>query len=62
MITQRDNKLDMDTCEELLNAVGLYNRDKSDRLQWSVVYDLSSRSGRIWPHRKSEAARDFDLK
>lgn len=62
VITQRDNKLDMDTCEELLNAVGLYNRDKSDRLQWSVVYDLSSRSGRIWPHRKSEAARDFDLK
>ena len=62
VITERDNKLDMRTCEELLNAIGLYNRDKSDRLQWSVVYDLSDRSGRIWPHRKSESAWDFDLK
>ena len=61
VITERDNKLDMNTCEELLNAIGLYNRDKSDRLQWSVVYNLTDKSGRIWPHRKNGSAWDFDL-
>lgn len=61
VITERDNKLDMKTCEELLNAVGLYNRDKSDRLQWSVVYDLTDRSGRIWPRRDSSASWDFTV-
>ena len=61
VITERGNKLDMKTCEELLNAVGLYNRDKSDRLQWSAVYNLSDKTCRIWPHRKSEAAWDYGL-
>jgi choloylglycine hydrolase len=61
VITDSGNRLDMQTCQELLNAVGLYNRDKSDRLQWSVVYDLTDRSGRIWPRRDSSASWDFTV-
>lgn len=61
VITDSGNRLDMQTCQELLNSVGLYNRDKSDRLQWSVVYDLTDRSGRIWPHRDSSASWDFTV-
>ena len=61
VITDSGNRLDMQTCQELLNSVGLYNRDKSDRLQWSVVYDLTDRSGRIWPRRNSSASWDFTV-
>ena len=61
-ITEHDGKMDMKACEDILNTVGIYNKQyKVDTLQWSVVYDLTDRSGRIWPHRTSESAWDFTL-
>lgn len=45
---------------ELLNDIGVYYNGE-DKLQWSVVYDLSDASGKIWPHRDAAAAWDFRL-
>ena len=57
-LKQNNNAVTMQKCEELLNEIGVvYNG--TDRLQWSVVYNLSTRSGRIWPFRDSEKAWDF---
>lgn len=55
-----NNTVDMELCEELLNKIGVeYNG--TDKLQWSVVYNLTEKSGRIWPHRKNNEAWDFVL-
>ena len=32
-----------------------------DKLQWSVVYDITGKTGRIWPHRRTEDGWDFGL-
>ena len=50
----------MADCEELLNTVGVFH-DGVDKLQWSVVYDLADRSGKIWQHRDSGGAWSFAL-
>lgn len=57
-LKQNNNAVTMQKCEELLNEIGVvYNG--TDRLQWSVVYNLSTGSGRSWPFRDSEKAWDF---
>ena len=46
---------------ELLAEVGVMDGE-TDKLQWSVVYNLSERSGQIFAHRKMENAVKFELK
>ena len=46
---------------ELLAEVGVMDGE-TDKLQWSVVYNLSELSGRIFAHRKTENAVKFILK
>ncbi len=58
VLTENDNIVSMDVCENLLNRIGV-EYEGIDKLQWSVVYDLTEKSGRIWPHRNSDAAWDF---
>lgn len=53
------NSITMEECENLLNAIGVY--DEIDKLQWSVVYNLTENTGRIWPHRNSNEAWNFSL-
>ena len=59
-LVENNNKMNMRQCEELLNTIGVRSGD-TDKLQWSVVYDLTGGIGRIWPYRKSELAWDFEL-
>lgn len=50
----------MEECENLLNTIGVYDGE-TDKLQWSVVYNLTDRTGRIWPHRDSGKSWDFTV-
>lgn len=60
VLIESNNIVNMDACENLLNRIGV-EYEGIDKLQWSVVYNLSEKSGRIWPHRKSENALDFKI-
>ena len=58
VLKENKNVITMTECEKLLNKIGVYY-EETDKLQWSVVYNLTDGTGRIWPHRKSSAAWDF---
>ena len=60
-LQKNDNVLTMEQCEKLLNKIGIYDGDL-DKLQWSVVYDPTDGTGRIWPHRDIDEAWNFELK
>lgn len=60
VLIENNNVVNMDDCEKLLNRIGVEN-EGIDKLQWSVVYNLSETTGRIWPHRNSKEAWDFKL-
>jgi penicillin V acylase-like amidase (Ntn superfamily) len=45
---------------DLLTKVGVYD-DGIDKLQWSVVYNLSKKAGKIFPHRDVYNIIDFEL-
>ena len=60
-LTEKNGIVSMDECADILNQVGVIGKDGTDKLQWSVVYNLSEQSGRIWPHRSSEAGWDFKI-
>lgn len=59
-VLQNDNVVTMEECEKLLNTVGVYDGE-TDKLQWSVVYNLTDKTGRIWPHRDSGGSWDFAI-
>lgn len=59
-VLSNDNAVTMEECENLLNTIGVYNGE-TDKLQWSVVYNLTDKTGRIWPHRDSGEAWDFTI-
>ena len=60
VLKKNNNTVSMSDCEALLNDIGVYFEGE-DRLQWSVVYDLSDKSGKIWPHRDISKAWGFLL-
>lgn len=60
-VLQNNNTVTMEDCEKLLNTVGIYDGE-TDKLQWSVVYNLTDKTGRIWPHRDTGEAWDFTIK
>lgn len=57
-LIEKNNTVSMEDCVTLLNKVGVESKGV-DKLQWSVVYNLSKKDGKIWPHRMSDAAWDF---
>ena len=59
-IKDRNNFLNMNTTIRLLNDVGVYYNG-IDRLQWSVVYNVTNKTGKIWPHRNTKNIKDFAL-
>lgn len=61
MLEENNNSISMTECEKLLNEIGVVD-EGTDKLQWSVVYNLSQKNGKIWPHRDSDKAWLFDLK
>ena len=52
--------LEMNEAVDLLAEVGVMDGD-TDKLQWSVLYNLSTKEGEIFAHRKSDEAIDFKL-
>lgn len=60
LLTQNNNVVTMQECEDLLNEIGIMYKG-IDKLQWSVVYNLTDRTGRIWPFRASDKAWDFKV-
>jgi len=60
VLTENNNMVSMDVCESLLNEIGV-EYEGVDKLQWSVVYNLTEKSGRIWPHRDSDDAWNFEI-
>lgn len=60
VLKRSNNVISMKECEDLLNELGIVYKG-TDKLQWSVVYNLTDKTGRIWPHRDSEKAWDFGL-
>lgn len=60
-VLQNNNTVTMGDCEKLLNTIGVYDGE-TDKLQWSVVYNLTDKTGRIWPYRDTGEAWDFTIK
>jgi len=58
---QNNNTVTLEDCEKLLNTIGIYDGE-TDKLQWSVVYNLTDKTGRIWPYRDTGEAWDFMIK
>lgn len=42
-----NNAVTMQECEDILNEIGVVSEEGVNRLQWSVVYNLTNRTGRI---------------
>lgn len=59
-ILRNKNVVTMEECENLLNTIGVYDGE-TDKLQWSVVYNLTDKTGRIWPHRDTGESWDFTI-
>jgi len=60
VLAENNNMVSMDVCEGLLNEIGV-EYEGVDKLQWSVGYNLTKKSGRIWPHRNSVDAWNFEI-
>ena len=60
-VLQNNNTVTVEDCEKLLNTVGIYDGE-TDKLQWSVVYNLTDKTGRRWPYRDPGEAWDFTIK
>ena len=56
-----DGKLNMTEAASLLCDVGCYNKDGSNRLQWSVIYNLTSLSGMVFPGRDMSKPHLFHM-
>ncbi len=61
-IEDSNNSLNMNDTINLLNDVGVYAGDGFDKLQWSVIYNVTNMSGKIWAHRNGNNIMDFELK
>lgn len=59
-IKDSNNSLNMNTTINLLNDVGIYDNG-IDKLQWSVVYNITNKTGKIWSHRNIKNIKDFEL-
>lgn len=60
-IEDSNNSLNMNDTIHLLNEVGVYEEDGFDKLQWSVIYNLTDMSGKIWAHRNENNIIDFRM-
>lgn len=61
-IERNQNYLLNEDAIKLLNEIGVYDFDGNDRLQWSVIYNITKHSGKIWAHRNEKNIIDFQLK
>ncbi len=59
-IEANDGKLNEQQAIDLLKEIGIYDRD-TDKLQWSVVYNLTTLEGKVFAHRHTENIQSFML-
>lgn len=59
-LRRNGNAVTIGRCVDILNEIGVFSGG-IDKLQWSVVYDITGRTGQIWPHRRPEDGWDFGL-
>ena len=57
-----NNKININETIDLLNKIGVYDSEGNDKLQWSVIYNISQKNGKIWAHRNKNNIIDFELK
>lgn len=60
VLKSNNNTLTSGKCIDLLNEIGVHD-GKTDKLQWSVIYNLSEKAGKIWPHRDVSKSWDFSI-
>ena len=60
VLASNDGKLSEDSEVDLLAEIGYYSEDE-DRLQWSVIYNLTNLEGRIFTHRNKDNLHNFKL-
>lgn len=60
MLETNNNIVSQQQCIDKLNEIGVVY-EGVDKLQWSVVYNLTQTTGHIWPHRNEELFWDFDV-
>ena len=60
-ITEHGGKLNEEQAIHLLKEIGVMNGD-IDKLQWSVLYNISTGKGTIFAHRNINNLIDFNLK
>ncbi len=59
-IESNDGKLNEQQAIDLLREIGIYDGD-TDKLQWSVVYNLTTLEGKVFAHRHTENIQSFML-
>jgi len=60
-IEKNNNSLTENQAINLLTKVGVYD-NKIDKLQWSVVYNLNNKTGKIFTNRNTKNINSFKLK
>ena len=59
-LLRNNNAVTMSQCEDILNEIGVFS-GAVDKLQWSVIYNITEKTGRIWPHRRPDDGWEFGL-
>jgi hypothetical protein len=54
-------KISEDAAVNLLSEIGCYNDNGEDKLQWTVIYNLTTLKGRSFAHRKIDNINYFQL-
>lgn len=60
-LDMNSGKISVEAAVGLLKEVGVRDGEE-DKLQWSVIYDLTALSGKIFAHRNTGNMNDFGLK
>ena len=61
-IEEHNGTLTEEQALKTLTEVGVYGENGEDKLQWSVLYNLTDLSGVLFAHRNSENQTDFQLR
>ena len=60
-IERSDHTLTIPVAVDLLSKVGVYDEDGTDKLQWSVIYNLNELNGEIFCNRKIHNIKQFSM-
>lgn len=60
ILENQAGKISVNDSVDLLNKIGVF-ADGIDKLQWSVIYNISDLTGKFWTHRNTKNLIDFML-